>query len=366
MKKLFYVWLVVGLLFFLSVPAHAADFVLCPQEIVETDVIRNETPEEAQIILGPFSPTEPVDVSAKLSAAITSVVSDFGKTVVYAVETAVKMLAIMLLCGLASIGENENLHRAVTAAGAASVLLLCISDVKSMIGFGLSASEEIQNYSVLLMPVMAAAASTAGNAAGAGVIHSLSVLFSNILMRIGCSCVPPMIYAYLALGLTDAALSQRRLSGLQNLIGWIIRWMLKGTMYLFTGFLTIFSVISGHADAMAVKAAKVTISGMVPVVGSIISDAAETLLVGAGMIRSAVGTYGMLAMLIVFLTPFVRVSVHYLIFKITSALSVVFDCTFGGMLDGISAAMGYVLAVLGSSLLMSLLSCCCFMRVVSL
>ena len=45
------------------------------------------------------------------------------------------------------------------------------------------------------------------------------------------------------------------------------------------------------------KAAKFTISNMVPVVGGVISDTAETLLAGASVLRNAAGVFGMLAVI---------------------------------------------------------------------
>ena len=82
-------------------------------------------------------------------------------------------------------------------------------------------------------------------------------------------------------------------------------------MYLFTGFMAVSGLLSGHVDATALKAAKVTVSGMVPVVGGIISDAAETVLYSAGLLKGAVGTFGMLAVFAVFASPFLKMGLHY-------------------------------------------------------
>ena len=54
------------------------------------------------------------------------------------------------------------------------------------------------------------------------------------------------------------------------------------------------------------KLAKSAVSAVVPVVGSILSDAAESVLAGAGLLRGMVGTAGTLALLGVCLVPFLR------------------------------------------------------------
>ena len=58
------------------------------------------------------------------------------------------------------------------------------------------------------------------------------------------------------------------------------------------GYLTASGAIAGSADAAAVKAAKMTISRAIPVVGGILSDAAETVLAGAESCGALWGWWG--------------------------------------------------------------------------
>ena len=175
----------------------------------------------------------------------------------------------------------------------------------------------------------------------------------------------PMIYADLALAMVDAALQQERLQGLRQCLAWVIRNGLKGVMYAYTGFMAVTGVLSGSADAAALKAAQMTISTVVPVVGGIISSAAETVLSSAGLLRSAAGTFGMLAVLGAFVTPFLQIGISYLAFKVTAALSAVLGSGQGRLLEALTGAAGNLLAMVGSATVMSLLACCCFMKVVT-
>ena len=76
-----------------------------------------------------------------------------------------------------------------------------------------------------------------------------------------------------------------------------IVFLLTAGLLAFVGYLTASGAIAGSADAAAVKAAKMTISRAIPVVGGILSDAAETVLAGAGVLRGTVGVVGMLVVL---------------------------------------------------------------------
>ena len=126
---------------------------------------------------------------------------------------------------------------------------------------------------------------------------------------------------------------------------------------VFGGYLTVSGVIAGSTDAVTVKAAKFTMSSLVPVVGGILSDAAETVLAGAGILKNAVGVFGMLAVLCMCVAPFLQLGIHYLTYKVTSALSAtVSSGRVAGLIDQIGGAFGLVLGMTGASALLLLIS----------
>ena len=105
------------------------------------------------------------------------------------------------------------------------------------------------------------------------------------------------------------------------------------------------------------KAAKFTVSNMVPVVGSILSDAAETVLAGASILRSSIGVFGMLAVLGICVYPFLHLGAHYLTYKATAALSAtVADSRVSGLIEALGTAFGQVLGMTASCALLLLIS----------
>jgi stage III sporulation protein AE len=123
-------------------------------------------------------------------------------------------------------------------------------------------------------------------------------------------------------------------------------------------------VVSGSADAAALKAAKLTFSGVVPVVGGILSDASEAVLVGAGLVKNAVGVYGLLAVLAIWIGPFIKIGAQYLLLKMTHALCGAFSAdTAGKLIQDFSTAMGLLLAATAAICVLFLVSIICFMKV---
>ena len=72
-------------------------------------------------------------------------------------------------------------------------------------------------------------------------------------------------------------------------------------------------------------------------VGGILSDAAETVLAGAGVLRGTVGVVGMLVVLAICLTPFLQLALHYLTYKGAAALT---RTVAGPRLSGLMDSLG--------------------------
>ena len=116
-------------------------------------------------------------------------------------------------------------------------------------------------------------------------------------------------------------------------------------------------------DAAAIKAAKITISSSVPVVGGILSDASEALLAGIGIAKSTAGVTGLLIILAIWIGPFLKIGIQYLLLKLTGSVCVVFSCkSVAKLVNDFSSAMGFLLAAIGSIGFIHLVSTVCFIK----
>lgn len=362
MRRIILVLIIAALL---AVPVGALDVAQAQADQFGLGGLEDAVPKGARQWLDQLDPAVQADFGATVGEIFQDAVSESGPIWQSACGLMLRVLLIVVLCQMVeSLGEVQG-SRAVSLAGALAITACCAADVSALVGLGRETLDEIASFSNLLMPVMAAAAAASGGAVSAGGLYSVTVVFSNLLIHLSSALFLPMLYADLALAMVDAALRQDRLTGLRHCLDWAIKTGLKAVMYTYTGFMALTGVLSGSADAAALKAAKLTISTVVPVVGGIISDAAETVLSSAGLLRSAAGTFGMLAVLGAFAVPFLRIGISYLAFKATAALSDVLGGGQGKLLEALTAAAGNLLAMVGSATVMSLLACCCFMKVVT-
>ena len=275
-------------------------------------------------------------------------------------QTGLKLLAVVLLCGLAEsalLDRGGDGLKVVELAGALAVTTLTVSDMTTLIGLGRETIGRMDAFADLLLPTMAVLTAATGGVTGAAVRQGVTVLFSDLLITAIDQLLVPLLYAYVAACCAHAALGNEGLQKLADLIKGTITFLLTTRVLIFVGYLTASGAIAGSADAAAVKAAKMTISRAVPVVGGILSDAAETVLAGAGILRGAVGVVGMLVVLAICLVPFLQLAIHYLTYKGAAALTgTVANSSISKLMDRIGGAFGLILGMTGSCALILLFS----------
>lgn len=279
-----------------------------------------------------------------------------------AAATCMGVIGVVLLLSILQAVPGTS-QMACELVGAVAIGVLLLNQTNSLVNLGTETVTELSTYGKLLLPVMTAALAAQGGITGSAALYTGTALFDSILSSLISTLLIPMIYLYLALSVANSAIEENVLKQLRDFIKWLMVWTLKIILYVFTGYMGITGVVSGTTDAATLKAAKLTISGMVPVVGNILSDASEAVLISAGVVKNSAGIYGMLAVLAVCIGPFLRTGVHYLLLKATAAVCGVFGSKrITGLIGDFSSAMGLLLAMTGSVCLLLLISLVCFLK----
>ena len=272
------------------------------------------------------------------------------------------LTAVAILCGIMR-NVSQTGTKSVDFAAAVAVSLLLVKPSGALVSLGAETVSELTDYGKLILPTLTAALAAQGGVTTSAALYAGTALFSSILAGCIRSLLIPLLWIYLCLGIASGMLSEEMLLNLKNFVKWVITWTLKIILYVFTGYMTITGVVSGSADAAAIKATKLTISGFVPVVGGIISDASEALLVSAGLVKSSIGIYGMLAVCAMFIGPFISIGIQYILLKVCCAVCKVLGAQNANkIMADFSKGMGMVLAMVATTTLLLVISTFCFMR----
>ncbi len=301
----------------------------------------------------------------------------FGEALWYVIQSAVKDIwpeiyrsagsCLSIFCSLILLSIVQNFPGAsAKVLSVVSTLLIgfvLLNPSSSIIQLGVRTVTEMTEYGKLLLPVLTAALASQGGVTTSATLYSITMLFSSFLTTLIIKLSVPMLYVYLCLSIVAGFSSDELIQNMKKFVKWLITWSLKIILYVFLGFMGITGVVSGTADASAVKALKLSISGMVPVVGGIISDASESIIIGASLMKNTAGIYGIIAIISVFIGPFLEIGIQYILIKISSAISTVFsNKNQTELLKDFSVGMGLVLAMTGTVCLLLLISVVCFMK----
>lgn len=301
-----------------------------------------------------------LDESISLDQGLQDILDTGTDQVMGILRTALKsgalVLVIVLFCSLAQgAAQQESGIQVPNMVGTLAVCAVAVADVHALMGLGRETVQTMADFGALLLPTLAAAAAAGGAPAGGIARQMATVVFSNLLTQLISRLLIPMTYAFVAASAVHAAVGNDGLKRLAKTMKGLVTGILTAVMLAFTGYLSLSGAIAGTADAVSVKTAKFAISGAVPVVGGVLSDAAESVIAGAGLLRNAVGIFGALVILGVCLVPFLRMGIHYLVYKLTAALAAtIWEGRLNELIDAIGGAFALELGMAGSSAMMLL------------
>ena len=317
-----------------------------------------EAPENVQDLV----PREPETFGEGLWYVVKKALGKLQPALMEAAQTCLSVIAAVLLTSLlrAFPGGGKSVAELACTVCVAGILLKA---AHSLIYLGTETVTQLSEYGKLLLPVMTAAMAAQGASITSAALYTGTAAFDALLGSLISTFLVPGIYIYLALSVANSAMGEEMLKKLRDFVKWLITWGLKIVLYVFTVYMGVTGVISGSADASALKVTKIAISGMVPVIGGMLSDASEAILVSAGIVKGAVGLYGLLAVLAIWIQPFLQIGAQYLLLKLTAAICGVFGTKQASdLIQDFSTAMGILLAMTGTMCLLLLISTVCFVK----
>ena len=339
----------------LTVSARAAEL---PEDLLSA------LPEHAEDLLDDTDFSGSQGFAVGISSLLESATGQIGEILHQRLHGAAAILLVVILCGAVdgfrqgTGGEKENMY--LPMVGALSVTILSAGSLDTLIGLGVETIGELNLFSKALLPTLAAATAAAGAVTTATFQQVTTVFLVDLLLNLMDGLLMPLIYLYIGVLTASASLPGNRLESIAAALKKVITWILTTALLGFTVYLSVARIISGGVDGSLVKVARTTVSGVVPVVGSIIAEVSETVLAGAGLLKNTIGVFGMLAVLAVCIYPFLQLGIQYLLYKFTAFLaSVVGAPGLCKLIDGLAGAFGLVLGMTGSCaalLLVSVLS----------
>jgi len=272
-------------------------------------------------------------------------------------RTTALLFAALFLCSVCRSLVGKDRLSGITAVGALSVAVICFSELNSIWALTEETLTGMDVLSKALLPVLTAAGCAAGAPSASIARYTAVALFSTALFTLINSLLLPVTMAAAALYLADGAVPDYGLGRTASFLSALVKWILTTVLTAFVTYLTFTGILSGSSDAALVKGTKLGISTAIPVVGSVLADAADTVMSAAKVLRGTIGAAGFLGILSLCLGAFLRIGIGVLLYRLTAALCAPFaERAHSRLLEGLSGIYGLLLAQVGSGAMLLFLS----------
>lgn len=295
----------------------------------------------------PFTP-------AKILSALQDAV--FGE-ISRSKSLLIQIMTIAAAAGLLKLMEQSGVSQAAYFTSYALMSAAVIRLIGETVGYGSeiihSICDFITKLSPILMGLMAASGAITSAAAFSPILSAAVYVFTLAVDKV----ITPMLYMSAVLGVVGGISGKVQLGSFNRLIRSVSRWILTALLTVFASLCALYGFNAPLLDALGAKTARFAIGSLVPVVGGLLSDTMETVVGGTRILKNAVGSAGMITVVIIAAMPIIKVFVILFMLRLCAALSEpLCDSRMSALLSDAAESVGSVFAVMLTAVMLFLIS----------
>ena len=305
------VWCVLLLLLMLCVPAVSAetDTLYAQQaQAAGAEELVERLPADVQELLeemsfDPLSPDAYTDLD--FAAVAEMLWTLLRRQSAGPMQVMGTLMGVVLVCALFTGwdglgGTLRQTYHGVAVLGAGSVLLVPLA---TLLGTVQQTVERVTVFLSSFVPVYAAVVAAGGRAVSALSYQTTLLGACQLLIWLVRMVIFPLVTVSLAFGCTGSVTDGFCLDGFSGTIHKCVLWMLGLFSTVFSGLLSLQQMVASAGDSLSGRVVRYSLASFVPVVGSLLGEVYNTVVGCAGLLRSTVGGFGLLASVLIVLPP---------------------------------------------------------------
>lgn len=314
MKKLVLIIFLFALLFGIS--CINADALESPQESAPFEIISNtdkqnlynSLSDEAKKSLSNLG-IDGIDYNSinnlTFEKIISEIISAAANQSANPLKAFISIIAIMLLSSmlgtLKSSLENSRMQQIIDVVATLCITSALVVPVSNTVLHTTEIIVTASNFMLAYIPIMLVVMVSSGQAVSGSAYYSMMIMAGQGVSQIASNVIAPLLNAFLGISIASAVSPNMNLSGITSFIGKIIKWLLGFVMTIFTALLSFKQIITTSLDNVSTRAVRFTLTSLVPVVGSALSDAYKTVQSSVNLLKSGLGVFVIISTAVVFL-----------------------------------------------------------------
>lgn len=314
MKKLVLIIFLFALLFGIS--CINADALESPQESAPFEIISNtdkqnlynSLSDEAKKSLSNLG-IDGIDYNSindlTFEKIISEIISAAANQSANPLKAFISIIAVMLLSSmlgtLKSSLENSRMQQIIDVVATLCITSALVVPVSNTVLHTTEIIVTASNFMLAYIPIMLVVMVSSGQAVSGSAYYSMMIMAGQGVSQIASNVIAPLLNAFLGISIASAVSPNMNLLGITSFIGKIIKWLLGFVMTIFTALLSFKQIITTSLDNVSTRAVRFTLTSLVPVVGSALSDAYKTVQSSVNLLKSGLGVFVIISTAVVFL-----------------------------------------------------------------
>ncbi len=348
------------------VPAQAQTAEMYADQLAASgaDRLVERLPANAQAVLDSLLPQGLTPQSfgdLSLPSVLQSVGALLQTEVRSPLATLAMLLAVIVLSamfsgvgGLADRPALRDTYQTVSVLAGAGLLL---GSFVSLLCVVWRAVDSVRVFMTAFVPVYAGIVMASGSPTS-GLSYQTLLLAAAELLGAGIhTIVLPLLLMSLAFGCVGTVSPGFNLAAFSGGFYKAVLWGLGLFSALFSGILSLQQMVTAAGDSVSSRVMKFSLSGTVPLVGGLMSEAYSTVIGCAGLLRSTVGAFGVVATVVTVLPPLLSCVVWSICMNVGSNTAALFGLTaIQNLCRCIAGAVRVLIAILAVYGLMMIVS----------
>lgn len=235
----------------------------------------------------------------------------------------------------------------------AVILMKCF---KTSAAVAVSTMQNIVNFIQIFIPVYFLSVGVATGAVTAVAGYQVVVLLIYLVENVLLSIILPLINSYVLLALINGLWIEEKLSLLVEGMEKVIRFLLKASLGVITGFSLLQSMITPAIDSVKATTLQKAVAA-IPAIGDAADGVVEVVLGSAVVIKNSIGLVMLILLLVIAAAPLVKILVMSFLLKAAAALlGVVSDKRITACTDRVGCGGQLLFKTAGTSLLLFMIT----------
>ncbi len=170
------------------------------------------------------------------------------------------------------------------------------------------------------VPVYSALIMSTGKVSTAVGMEPIFLYFIQLISSLMEKFVLPLVFWITILNIVNCITEKFSIKKLIDFVKQVIKWGLGILMTLFVGILGMSGFTASSVDGLGIKTLKFAVGNFVPIVGGLLSDSVNTVIASTTVLKNAMGTVGVIVIILMCAMPLIKMLALMLIYKLTAGI----------------------------------------------